>query len=99
MKTAAVSITEEDERSGKKKLSKAEWILDFLTVPGVFAAADSINNRAEHYLVEQGERQFLVSVTKEFITSVRLARRVTENKFDVGQNRFIKAAYSLHNKQ
>lgn len=79
----------------KRKLSKAEWILDFLTSPGVFNVADQLKDSSAYYLVERGGAQYLVNVTREFITTIRLARRITEKKFTIGDNTFVVASYTV----
>lgn len=73
-----------------KKLSIAEEIIDFLS-PGLLNIADQFNDMSAYYLVEQGEIQFLVNVTKDFITSNRLPKRIKSNKFTIGNNTFRKA--------
>ena len=73
-----------------KKLSIAEEIIDFLA-PGVLNIADQVNDMSAYYLVEQGDMQFLVNVTKDFITSNRLSKKITSNKFTIGNNTFRKA--------
>ncbi len=80
----------------QKKLSVAEWIVDFIVCPGVMNVADQINDTSSYYLVEKGDVQFLVSVSDEFITSSRLARRITEKKFEIGRNRFRAAAFTIN---
>lgn len=79
----------------RRNLSKAEWILDFLTSPGLFETADRFENRASYYLVEQNGVQYLVSVSREFITSRRVASRITEEKFTIGKYRFVRAAFRI----
>lgn len=80
----------------RKKLSKVEWIIDLLTQPGVLEVVDSFNDTSSYYIVEQGNTQFLVKVSSEFIVSTRIARRITERKFEIGGNRFIRAAYTIN---
>ncbi len=82
----------------KRKLSRAEWILDLVASPGVFSVADKVRDSSAYYLVEQGDAQYLVNVTKEFITATRLARRITERKFTVGDNVFTAASYTVRKK-
>ena len=47
------------------------------------------------YLVEEGDRQYLVMVTDEFIETRPLARRITDNKFEIGDWKFIKNRYKI----
>lgn len=73
-----------------KKLSIAEEIIDFIS-PGLLNIADQVNDMSAYYLVEQGNMQFLVNVTKDFITSSRVSKKITSNKFTIGNNIFRKA--------
>ena len=78
-----------------KKLSKTENILDFLFQPGIFQIADYASDNSAYYLIENNRKQYLVNVTKDFITSVELAKNITDKKFIVGNNKFKKAAYKI----
>ncbi len=85
------------------KLTKGERIIDnligFLTdAPfGIPALINSIKNVDKmFYLVEEGDRQYLVMVTDEFIETRPLARRITDNKFEIGDWKFIKSKYKIH---
>ena len=80
----------------QKKLSRVESILDFFTFPGVFDIADRFADTSAYYFVERNGEQYLVNVSKEFITSTRLARRITEKKFTIGKNIFRKAEYTVN---
>ncbi|MGI6725302.1 MAG: helix-turn-helix domain-containing protein [Christensenellales bacterium] len=81
----------------EEKLTKAENIMDwavFLLTPliNVFPIAKGLNNLdKEFYLVNQGQRQYLVVVTNEFMESRELGERVTQKKFEVGNFKFINA--------
>lgn len=79
----------------RKKLSAWENIIDFIVGAGAFNAADQLTDTSAWYLVEQGEMQFIVSVTEEFITSSRVPRRITQNKFTIGKNLFVRAQYTV----
>lgn len=79
----------------RKKLSKWENIIDFVVGAGAFHVADQLTDTSAWYLVEQGEMQFIVSVTSEFITSSRVPKRITQKKFTVGKNLFIRAEYTV----
>jgi len=83
----------------RKKLSVWENVIDFVVGAGAFHAADQLTDTSAWYLVEQGEMQFLVSVTEEFITSSRVPKRITQNKFTVGKNLFIRAQYTVARKK
>ena len=80
---------------GEEKLTKAEKIVDtavWLLTPliDVFPFAKGLNNLdKEFYLVNDGQKQFLVVVTNEFMESRELAVRITEKKFEVGNFKFI----------
>lgn len=78
-----------------KKLSTKEFLLDLVTSWGVSQLADYANNMDGYYLVEKGSKQFLVRVSKDFISSSELANRVDPKKFVIGNNVFKKTAYQL----
>ncbi len=85
------------------KLTKGERIIDnligFLTdaLFGIPALINSVKNVDKmFYLVEEGDRQYLVMVTDEFIETRPLARRITDNKFEIGDWKFIKSRYKIH---
>ena len=77
-----------------KKLNKAENILDFLICPGIFQIADYSHDMSSYYLVESANKQYFVNVSKEFVTSSEIAKKITKKKFVIGQNKFI-IAYDL----
>ena len=74
----------------KKKLSKFESLLEWTVMPsfGIFEAADQFGSNAPCYLVETENKQFLVCVSKEFMDTTELAKRITEKKFVIGDNKF-----------
>lgn len=74
-----------------KKMSRAEWWIDFLVQPGVVDVLDQLNKSASYYLVEKETKQYLVKVTKDFITTNELADRVDVRKFVIGEYKFRKA--------
>jgi len=80
----------------QKVLSKKEWLLDFFTQPGVLNVADSMQDMSAYYIVENNGKQFFVNVTKEFITVKETSKRITDNKFVIGQNKFIRCAYTVN---
>lgn len=53
-----------------RKLSKAEWIIDFAVQPGIVELLDRVNEIAGYYLVEKGGKQYFVKVTNDFIPGV-----------------------------
>lgn len=79
----------------KQILTKGEKITDnllgFLT-GAPFGIPDIINGikntDKEFYLVNQGERQFFVTVTDEFIESKQLRERITAKRFEIGNFSF-----------
>ena len=75
---------------GAKKLSKVETAIEWTLSPvfGLFDFVDKVDNYGYYYLVEQKDRQYLVNVSKEFVTSSRLARRINEKKFTIGKHKF-----------
>lgn len=75
----------------RKKLSKIQEFFDILIGSGTLQIADYIEDHSAYYLVENNDKQYLVNVTKEFISSVELAKKITEKKFVIGKNKFIKA--------
>ncbi|HHU52576.1 MAG TPA: helix-turn-helix transcriptional regulator [Clostridiaceae bacterium] len=88
---------------GEQKLTKGEKIADnmigFLTdapfgIPGILNNIKNVDK--EFYLVEKEDRQIFVSVTDEFIESRRLAKRITTNKFEIGNWKFTKCSYKVN---
>ncbi len=77
-----------------KKLSVKEQIVDFVVAPGIIQGADYLRENPAFYLVERGSRQFLVKVTKDFITTSDLAEKVSPSKFVLGSYKF-KKSYQL----
>ena len=87
---------------GKVKLTRSEKIIDnilgfFTDAP--FGTPDLINSfknaDKEFYLVLRGNDQFLVTVTDEFIESRRLVEHITEDRFEIGNWKFIKCRYEV----
>lgn len=80
----------------EEKLTKAEKVIDntvvlFLTpFVDMFPFAKSINNLDnQFYLVNSGQKQFLVLVTKEYMEIRELATHVAGKIFEVGNYKFI----------
>ncbi len=76
--------------------TKSENVIDnligFLTdapfgIPEIINGLKNVDK--EFYLVNQKEKQYLVTVTDEFIESRQLAQMITDKKFKIGQFRFI----------
>ena len=79
----------------RKKLNGWEFMLDLVTSWGVSQLADYAVNRDAYYLVEKDNRQFLVRISDEFITTGEIASRIDPKRFSIGNNIFRKAAYRL----
>ena len=88
---------------GNLKLSKSEKVIDNLLgffTDAPFGTPELINNfknmDKEFYLVEKDGKQFLVTVTDEFIETRQLAKRITADKFEIGNWKFTKCAYEVN---
>lgn len=79
----------------EEKMTGPERAVNFLTGMltlffSVFPLAKALNNLdKEFYLVSDGNRQYLVMVTNEFVESRELSEMMTEKKFEVGNYRFV----------
>lgn len=87
---------------GKQKLTTSEKVIDNLLgffTDAPFGTPDLINSfkniDKEFYLVQQGEKQYFVTVTNEFVESRRLAKQITADKFEIGNWQFIKCKYEV----
>ena len=87
---------------GKQKLTTSEKVIDNLLgffTDAPFGTPDLINSfknmDKEFYLVQQGEKQYFVTVTDEFVESRRLAKQITADKFEIGNWQFIKCKYEV----
>ena len=90
---------------GKLKLTKSEKVIDNLLAfftGAPFGTPELINSfknmDKEFYLVEKDGKQFLVIVTDEFIETRQLAKRITAEKFEIGNWKLIKCAYEVKEK-
>ena len=87
---------------GNLKLTKSEKVignlLGFFT-DAPFGTPDLINSfknmDKEFYLVEKDGKQFLVTVTDEFIETRQLAKRISAEKFEIGNWQFLKCKYEV----
>ena len=86
----------------KLKLTKSEKVIDNLLgffTDAPFGTPELINSfknmDKEFYLVEKDGKQFLVTVTDEFIKTRQLAKRITADKFEIGNWKFTKCAYKV----
>lgn len=79
----------------EEKLTKPERIADrlllfFWHLGEIFPLVKALNNLdKEFYLVRQGQRQYLVMVTNEFLESRELAEAMTEKKFRIGNFKYV----------
>ena len=87
---------------GKLKLTKSEKVIDNLLgffTDAPFGTPDLINSfknmDKEFYLVEKDGKQFLVTVTDEFIETRQLAKRISAEKFKIGNWQFLKCKYEV----
>ena len=87
---------------GKLKLTKSEKVIDNLLgffTDAPFGTPELINSfknmDKEFYLVQQGEKQYFVTVTDEFVESRRLAKHITADKFEIGNWQFLKCKYTV----
>lgn len=80
------------------QLNKIEWWADFLTM-GLYTMIWGLSHwktwTGYYYLVEQGNRQFFVSVDKEFITATSMPKKIEKNKFYIGDRQYIRIRYEL----
>lgn len=87
---------------GKLKLTKSEKVignlLGFFT-DAPFGTPNLINSfknmDKEFYLVEKDGKQFLVTITDEFVETRQLAKRITAEKFEIGNWQFLKCKYEV----
>ena len=79
----------------RKKLKRQEFLLDLVTSWGASQLVDYSNDPDGYYLVEKGNQQLLVRVSREFLVTSVLAARVDPKKFSIGNNVFRKAAYQI----
>ena len=79
----------------EEKLTPPEQIVNFFAgfltlLYNLFPFAKALNNLdREFYLVSQGQKQYLVVVTSEYMESRELAEPVTQKKFEIGNYKFI----------
>ncbi len=80
------------------RLNKIEWWADFFTM-GLYTMIWGIAHwktwTGYYYLVQQGNRQFFVSVDEEFITSTALPNKIDKWKFYIGDCQYIRINYDL----
>lgn len=70
----------------KKKMSKVEWVTDFIIGAGSLQIYDSIANYGQaYYLVESEGKHFFVCVDNDFITSSVLSSKYEGKSFQRGK--------------
>lgn len=86
----------------KTKLTKGQRIFDNLLgiiADAPFGTADVYNGLKDtdkqYYLAEQGDKQFLILITDEFIISRELGQKQNSVKFEIGNIKFTKCAYEV----
>lgn len=86
----------------KTKLTKGQQIFDNLLgifTDAPFGTADVYNELKnagkQYYLAEQGDKQFLILVTDEFVISRELAKKQHFDKFEIGNIKFKKCTYEV----
>lgn len=79
----------------RKVLTLKETAVDLVAQWGTVQLLDYIDNTAAYYLVERKDRQYLVSVSDEFLCTTELTKRVDPRRFTIGRYRFTKAPYRL----
>ena len=87
---------------GKLKLTKSEKVIDNLLgffTDAPFGTPELINSfknmDKEFYLVEKDGKQFLVTITDEFVETRQLAKHITAEEFEIGNWKFTKCAYEV----
>ena len=87
---------------GNLKLTKSEKVIDNLLgffTDAPFGTPELINSLKnmdkEFYLVARDGKQFLVTVTDEFVETQQLAKQITADKFEVGNWKFTKCKYEV----
>ena len=81
----------------EKVLSKTEQLLEWTVMPGfgLFTAVDQINNPGDSYLVTYPDKQYLVFIDKEQMVTTQLMRKITEQKFVIGKNKYKRINYNI----
>lgn len=79
-----------------RKLNLKEWIIDTIVQPNVLIVGDYLNTGLiGFYLVETNGKQYLVSVSKDFLTTRELPEKIHDHKFVIGKYRYKRAGYVL----
>lgn len=79
-----------------RKLNLKEWIVDTIVQPNILIVGDYLNTGLiGFYLVERNRKQYLVSVSKDFLVTRELLEKIHNQKFIIGKYRFKRANYVL----
>ena len=87
--------------TGKQKLTRGEKATENVLGWGfgLFGVPDFINGTKntdkEFYLVDDADKQYLVTVTDEFIESRQLKEKITQKKFEIGNFKFTVFKYLI----
>ena len=86
--TIMTLIAEQKLTKSEKAVDTAIWLLTPLI--DMIKLSKQLNHMDhEFYLIEQGDQQYLAVVTSAFIESRRLAVKITDKKFVIGDYKFI----------
>ena len=87
---------------GNLRLTKSEKVIDNLLgffTDAPFGTPELINSfkniDKEFYLVTRDGKQFLVTVTDEFIETQKFTKPITADKFEIGNWKFTKCKYEV----
>ena len=87
---------------GEEKLTKGEKVIDNVLgiftdapfgIPGMIKAVNNMDK--QFYLVENGGRQYFVTVTDEFIETRQLSKRMNGKKIEIGNWKFTKCEHKF----
>ena len=99
-KIEAAKAAKKARKEEEKKLAEkaVDNVLGFLT-DAPFGIPEFINGiknlDKEFYLVNKNGKQFFVTVTDEFVETRRLADKIVNDKFDLGNWTFTKCPYKV----
>ena len=87
--------------TGKQKLTRGEkatgsvlgWGFGLFGIPDLINGIK--NTDKEFYLVDDADKQYLVTVTDEFIESRQLKEKITQKKFEIGNFKFTVFKYLI----
>src|SRR5699024_3598580 len=79
-----------------RKLTIKESIVDFFVRSGILPIGDYLSTGLiGFYLVEMNNKQYIVSVSKDFLITRELPEKIHEHKFVIGKYRYKRAGYVL----